>query len=255
MSDALDGPLLSVEDLSYTYESRQQALRAVSFQVSEGELVALVGRNGAGKSTLLRCLAGWARPAQGEVQVLGLSLARAERQVRRHVILVPDTPSFYDELTAWEHLQLVAQAHRLQGWEAEARKLLERLDLWPARASYPFTLSRGMRHKLAICLALTVAPRLLLLDEPLGPLDPLSANYLWRTLAERRAAGMGIVLSSHQLPAGCEPDRYLVLERGALIAQGRPVELASAFGLEGQPPMDQVLRAVLGAAEADDNAG
>jgi ABC-2 type transport system ATP-binding protein len=250
-----DAPLLSVEGVTYTYESRQRALSDVSFQVSPGELVALVGRNGAGKSTLLRCLAGWARPTEGDVRILGLSLASAEREARGSVTLVPDTPSFYDELTAWEHVQLVAQAHRLQGWEAEASKLLQRLDLWPARDAYPFTFSRGMRHKLAICLALTVGPRLLLLDEPLGPLDPLSAQFLWRALLDRRTGGMGIVLSSHQLPAGCEPDRYLVLEQGALIAQGAPEELGSAFGLGAGAPMDALLRAALDRAEAGRDAG
>ncbi len=249
--DAVPGaPLLAVEGLGYTYQSGRPVLSGVTFEVSAGELVALVGRNGAGKSTLLRCIAGWALPAEGQVRILGLTVAAAEREVRRYVALVPDTPSFYDELTAWEHLQLVAQAHRLPGWEVRARKLLEAFELWPDRAAYPFTFSRGMRYKLAVCLALVVQPRLLLLDEPLGPLDPLSAEAMWRALGEQRALGAGILLSSHQLPPQGAPDRYLVLERGQLIAQGTPAELAG----EGEQALAAVLRAALAREAGDDVA-
>ncbi|HOG47250.1 MAG TPA: ABC transporter ATP-binding protein [Anaerolineae bacterium] len=246
-------PLLSVQGLSYAYAGQPPAVAGVSFEVAAGELVALVGRNGAGKSTLLRCLAGWSAPAAGHVRILGLGSREHERELRRYVTLVPDTPSFYDELTAWEHVQLVAQAHRLQGWQEKARALLERLDLWPGRGAYPFTFSRGMRYKLALCLALTVQPRLLLLDEPLGPLDPLSAEMLWRLLMEQRAAGAGIVLSSHQLPPQAEPDRYLILERGALIAQGAAAELAQ--GAPGRPSLEVLLRAALEAHEAEAGDG
>ena len=104
--------LLETANVSYAYGSLW-AVRDVSLHVQTGELVALVGRNGAGKSTLLRCLAGWAPVTAGEVRVLGLPVARAERAVREHVVLVPDTPPFYDELSAWEHLQFVAQVRRL----------------------------------------------------------------------------------------------------------------------------------------------
>src|SRR2546423_5407002 len=117
--------LLEAANVSYAYGSFW-AVSRVSLHLQSGELVALVGRNGAGKTTLLRCLAGWAPVTVGEVRVLGLPVARAERAVREHVVLVPDTPPFYDELSAWEHLQFVAQVGRLPPWQDRAQERLRR---------------------------------------------------------------------------------------------------------------------------------
>jgi ABC-2 type transport system ATP-binding protein len=236
--------LLSATGVCYEYGA-QPALSDVSLQVRAREIVALVGRNGAGKSTLLRCLAGWARPLAGKIHVLGLPVVAAERAVRQHVALVPDTPTFYDELTAWEHLQFFAQTHHLSGWEDRALKLLGRLGLWSSRQGYPFTFSRGMRYKLAICLALLIQPRLLLLDEPLGPLDPVSADILWDELRRSCSQGLGVMLSSHQFPPQVQPDRYLILEEGRIIARGTPGEISASLAIAGDLSLGALLRAAL----------
>lgn len=217
-------PLLLVHQLSYQY-GYSPALNDLSFSLAAGELSVLIGRNGAGKSTLLRCIAGWTQTTQGEIRVQGRLINQHERWLRKHVVLIPDMPPFYEELTAWEHLQFVAQLHRLTHWEETAKTLLTNFGLWSNRESFPFMFSRGMRYKLALCLALLLKPALLLLDEPLGPLDPLSADYLWGELVRYQKQGMGILLSSHQMPEGIEPDRYLVMEQGQMPLQGTPEEL------------------------------
>jgi ABC-2 type transport system ATP-binding protein len=218
--------VLAVKDLGYRY-GQNWALRDIAFMLERGTLTVLAGRNGAGKSTLLRCLAGWAQPTRGEVELLGVKMYSFERQARTRVLLVPDTPPFYDELTEWEHVQFVAQANRLSGWEAPAESWLHQFGLWAARDAYPFSLSRGMKYKLALCLALMLTPPLLLLDEPLGPLDPVSAGLLWDELERRRDAGMTILLSSHQTPP-VDPDRYLLMENGVLIGDFSPQEAGAA---------------------------
>ena len=246
-------PLLAVRNLSYEYGALL-ALDDVTFELWPGELVALVGRNGAGKSTLLRCMAGWTRATDGEVRVRGTRIQDNERAVRRYLSLVPDTPPFYDDLTAWEHLQLVAQTHRIAGWQATAEMLLNAFGLWAGRRSYPFTFSRGMRYKLALCLALLVEPLVLLLDEPLGPLDPVSAAFLWDELERRRSDGMAILLSSHQLPAGVQPDRYLVLEQGYVIADGSPAELTKTFDMSGPLALGSLLDRAIAVSEEEEDA-
>ncbi|MDD9955463.1 MAG: ABC transporter ATP-binding protein [Anaerolineaceae bacterium] len=246
--NADDAPrdLLRVQGLGYKYGSFH-ALSDVSFQAGAGELIALVGRNGAGKSTLLRCIAGWSRASDGEVHIMGQALAENERQAREHVVLLPDTPPFYDELTAWEHLQFAAQSHGWRDWEDEGEDLLERYGLFNNRDAFPFAFSRGMRYKLAMCMALLVEPKILLMDEPLGPLDPVSADELWIELNRHRNEGMTILLSSHQLPHEAWPDRYLIMEQGEIIGQGTPDELRASLGLGADDPLtlDSMLRAAL----------
>lgn len=242
-------PLLLVEGVSYRYGSFQ-ALADVDLRAERGELIALVGRNGAGKSTLLKCIAGWTQPSDGEIHVMGRRLRTAERWTREHIILVPDKPPFYDELTAWEHLQFNAQAHHLSGWQDRAAYLLERYGLITNRDAFPFAFSRGMQYKLALCMGLLIEPSLLLLDEPLGPLDPVSADDLWDELNRHRDEGMTILLSSHQLPADAHPDRYVIMEGGEVIGQGTPDALRAIFHLDGPLTLDTMLRAAIRARKA-----
>ncbi len=211
-------PVAEIDQLGYSYGS-VPVLREISLTLYAGEITVLIGRNGAGKTTLLRCLAGWSRATTGEVRLDGMSLGQNERLARARVVLVPDTPTFYDALTAWEHLQLVAQLHRLAAWQERAAQLLDVFALGAQRDAYPFTFSRGMRHKLALSMALLLSPPLLLLDEPFAPLDPQSAVDLWAALQARRAAGTAVLLSSHALPGKAYPDRYVVIDGGQIITQ------------------------------------
>ena len=240
-----DGPLLKVSGVSYKYGSFH-ALSNATFEVDRGQLVALVGRNGAGKSTLLRCIAGWTRASEGEIHILGQPIADNERHVREHVVLLPDTPPFYDELPAWEHLQFVAQAHGWSNWESEAEDLLDRYGLLTNRDAFPFAFSRGMRYKLALCMALLIEPKILLMDEPLGPLDPVSADELWIELNRHRNDGMTIILSSHQLPQEAYPDQYFIMEQGEIIARGTPDQLRKSLKIgDDALTLDSMLRAAI----------
>ncbi len=239
----MTAPLLQLTDVSYTYGS-YRALNQVSFEVEAGEMVVLAGRNGAGKTTLLRCIAGWSQVTQGQVEPMGTSIYRTERAMRRKLILVPDTPPFYNDLTVGEHLQFIAQVNRVANWRTTAQGLLKRFGLAANQAALPVALSRGQRYKLALCMALLVDPQLLLLDEPFGPLDPFSAHQLWDELWARRARGNTVFLSSHQSPLNVRPDRYLFLEAGELIADGTPDDLKEALQAESDS-LDDLLRATI----------
>lgn len=207
---------ITVQGLEAQYGG-YHALTGVDLTLPEGQYSALVGENGAGKSTLLRCLAGWQRPQKGSVMVGGLHIESHERQMRQWIKLVPDTPQFYPELTAWEHLAWVAQAHALQSWEQSAASLLGVFGLDSNRQSYPASFSRGMQYKLALAMTLLTQPMVILLDEPFGPLDPYSQEYLAKRLREAADSGMTVLASTHVLPEDYPPDRFVVLDQGAVI--------------------------------------
>lgn len=225
--------MLIVNDLSYQYGANS-VLSNLSFQLPEGALIGLVGRNGSGKSTLLRCLAGWSTPTNGSIEINNLSLFRGEKQFRQRVVFVPDTPDFYDELTAWDHLQLVSQLYRIKNWQERASELLEQFQLFDTRFAFPFTFSRGMRYKLALCMAFVVAPPLLLLDEPFGPLDSLISRHLWTMLREYCATGKTVLFSSHVLSDAGHPDLFLVLRNHQVsILEGAQVSSLAGVLDEG----------------------
>ncbi len=231
-------PLLSALDLRYRYGAFE-ALRGVSLNLGAGELVALVGRNGAGKSTLLRCLAGWYQVEAGSVRS-----GPAQNAAPCRVVLVPDTPSFYAELTAWEHLQFISQLHGRVSWQAEAGQLLKALGLKGHERAYASSFSRGMQYKLALAVALLSRPEVLLLDEPFGPLDALSSEALYGELRRFAAEGRAVLVSAHQMPQAVAPDRFLLLENGELLVDAAAEELMQRYDLPAIHGED-LLRAAL----------
>lgn len=193
--------MIEIKDLSYKY-GVHQVLDHIEFNLPEESITVLVGRNGAGKSTLLRCIAGWTLPTKGDVILNGVSLRESEKAFREQIIFVSDTPDFYDELTAWEHIQFVAQLHGVSDWESDAEDLFDDFYLSNHRDAFPFTFSRGMRYKLALAMALIVSPAVLMLDEPFAPLDATARADLWQRLIDYREAGKLVLFSAHSLPEG-----------------------------------------------------
>ena len=193
------------------------ALNHVTFQVPEGQYLALLGENGAGKSTLLRALAGWFRATSGTITINDCHWEQQERKMRQIVKLVPDTPQFYPDLTVAEHLELVAKANRVSDWQEAAQNLLVSLGISQQPRAYPSSFSRGMQYKLALTMALITRPQLLLLDEPFGALDPYSQSHLADKIRQLAAEGQSVVLSTHVLPDNAPPHRIVILDQGHLV--------------------------------------
>lgn len=213
-------PLLEATDLSHQYGSFQ-ALAPINLTLRAGEILVLEGPNGSGKSTLLLCLSGLLRPATGEVRVEGFDLYADEREAKRRIAFVPDVPRFYTELTAWEHLRFLAQAHdAMDGFEDRAEQLLKELDLWEARDLFPHLFSRGMSLKLGLAFALIRPFKVLLLDEPTSALDEESTRLLIKRVSSLREQGAGILLSTHDpgMKLGWA-DRVWTIRNGELIGQ------------------------------------
>lgn len=217
--DAALQPALRVCDLAYRYAAIE-VFADVSFVLDQGSIAFLVGPNGAGKSTLFRCLAGWAPFRTGTIELFGDRFDGANRMQRRAIAYVPDVPTFYDDLTAEEHILFLQRANGIARGHKDADALMESFGLAAHKDRYPSTYSRGMKQKLALVIALAARPRLLLLDEPYGPLDPDVSEVLSGLLDEARSAGVSALVSCHHDVVGIEPDKLLRLEDGRLHEQG-----------------------------------
>lgn len=211
--------LVEVEALRFDYPGHA-ALRGLSFKLQRGSVTALVGPNGAGKTTLLRCLAGLERPPAGRIQIDGLDLAEAPREVHTRIGYLPDHFGLYEDLSVRRCLQYAAWSRRVPVDETAQRidEVLAAVDLREQLQARAGSLSRGQRQRVALAQALIHRPALLLLDEPASGLDPdarLRFADLMRKLAAR---GMTLLVSSHilaELDSYCT--RMLVLREGLLV--------------------------------------
>ena len=194
-----------------------RVLRDVSFQVEEGEYVALMGPNGAGKTTLLRLLAGLARPTAGSITVAGVDLNQAGPGLRRRIGFVSHDALLYPELTGRENLAFHARLFGVADVETSIAALDAILDLAPILDRPAGLLSRGNRQRLTLARALLHAPRILLLDEPYTGLDEDASTRLTGILQSLVASGRTVILTTHDrglLEAG--PRRVVRIEDGVL---------------------------------------
>ena len=215
---------LRAEGLSFRY-ARSEVWSDVAFRINPGQIAFLTGPNGSGKSTLLRCLAGWSMPSEGTVEVFGRPFDGSDRAVRREIAFVPDVPSFYDDLTAAEHIRFVLDANRVPDAADEARRLLDGLGLAAHADRFPSSYSRGMRLKLALVLAFMRKPRLLLLDEPFSAMDTYLREGLRLELAKviRDYDGVTVMVTHDRDEAYQLCDNLLLLDRGAGFLSGGDV--------------------------------
>ncbi|WIY00771.1 ABC transporter ATP-binding protein [Amycolatopsis mongoliensis] len=215
-------PAIQVEGLTKAY-GRTTALREVSFALDPGEVFGYLGPNGAGKTTTLRLLMGMIRPTSGAARVLGMDSWREAVAVHRVVGYVPGETRLYDRLTGRQH---VAYFGHLRGDPGEKRAtvLAGRLDLDLDRPTR--SLSKGNRQKLAVVLALMSEPRVLILDEPSGGLDPLVQHEFHALLREHTTTGGSVLFSSHVLAEVQRvADRIGVLRAGRLVTVDRVDDL------------------------------
>jgi len=213
------------------------ALAGISFAVAAGEVVGLLGHNGAGKTTTIRLLLGLLAPHGGTVRVFGLEPLVDGERVRARTGVVGEAPGLDERLTARELLHVFADLYDLPAEEQRRRvpQLLEQFGLLEAADRRVGTFSAGMRQRLALARCLLHDPELLLLDEPTTALDPVAAHQVRELIAERRREGRTILLATHNLDEAerlC--DRVVILERGRVLVEGNPRELAAALGVPAQ---------------------
>lgn len=203
----------------------QIALDRVSLEVPPGVVFALLGENGAGKTTAIRILLGLAEADSGESQVLGLSSRRQGLEIRRRVGYVPERPTLYDWMTVAE-IGWFAAGFYADGYFQRYLDLIRQFEL-PERRKIR-ALSKGMRAKVSLSLAMAHDPELLVLDEPTSGLDALVRREFLQSMIERAAAGQTVFLSSHQIgEVERVADIVAIIRDGHLLLVERLDELKS----------------------------
>lgn len=208
------------------YDAETPAIRDVEFTVGPGELVGLIGPNGAGKSTTVKAMMGLLKHCQGEVRIDG---------ARGTYAYVPEQPVFYDELTLWEHLELAAAAAEMseQQFQRKVFTLLDQFRLRDAIHRYPAAFSKGMQQKMMLIIGFLSEPDLFIVDEPFVGLDPIATKQFQDLLAQERARGAGVVMSTHVLDTAekiC--DHFVLIHDGTMIADGTLADMRRISGLD-----------------------
>jgi ABC-2 type transport system ATP-binding protein len=225
-------PAIAVDALVHRYGDRE-ALRGVSFEVAEGEILGLLGPNGGGKTTLFRVLSTLLRPTSGTVRVGGFDVGREPRDVRRQLGVVFQSPALDPLLPVGANLQCHGALYGLHGHDLEQRivGVLEALSLSDRRHSMVKLLSGGLQRRVEIAKALIPDPRVLALDEPSSGLDPNARREVWEHLHRRRADhGTTVLLTTHAMDEAAMCDRVAILHEGRLVAVGTPGELTATIG-------------------------
>jgi len=231
--------MLKIEDI-HVYYGAIHAVKGVSFEVNDGEIVALIGENGAGKSTILKTISGLMHPRAGTIEFMGENIAHmdAYKLVRKGLAHVPEGRRIFLQMTVQDNLEMGAFTQK----EVSKQDLDMVFDLFPRlkerRKQIAGTLSGGEQQMLAMSRALMSKPKLMMLDEPSMGLAPILVDQIFDIIRNLHAAGTTILLVEQNASKALEiADRAYVLETGSVTLSGSGAELAQS---------DDVRKAYLG---------
>jgi ABC-2 type transport system ATP-binding protein len=199
------------------------AVDGVSLAIEAGEVFGILGPNGAGKTTTLEMIEGLTDIDSGEAFVDGISVIGNPNRVKEIIGVQLQANEYFDHLTLADLLTLFSRLFRR---DDDPKTLLARVNLEEKADAKPASLSGGQKQRFSIASALVNEPKVLFLDEPTTGLDPQAKRNLWRLVEELNAAGMTVVLTTHNMEEAehlC--DRIAIMDHGKIIAEGTPAEL------------------------------
>ncbi|AUR02262.1 ABC transporter, ATP-binding protein [Phaeobacter inhibens] len=223
--------ILSIRDLEKTYEGGFQALKGVSLDIEEGEILALLGPNGAGKTTLISTVCGITTPTSGHVSVGGHDIIEDFRAARSLIGLVPQEINLEPFETVWNSVRFSRGLFGKPRNDALLEEILRKLSLWDKRKSRIMELSGGMKRRVLIAKALSHDPRILFLDEPTAGVDVELRKDMWDVVAELKRDGVTIILTTHYIEeAEAIADRVGVITNGEILLVEEKARLMAQLG-------------------------
>lgn len=224
-------PILRINDLRKTYKGGFEALKGVTLDIEEGEILALLGPNGAGKTTLISTICGITVPTSGTAIVAGHDTVIDYRKARDLIGLVPQEINLEPFETVWNTVRLTRGLFGKRRDDALLEKILRRLSLWDKKSSRIKELSGGMKRRVLIAKALSHEPRVLFLDEPTAGVDVELRKDMWEIVADLKADGVTIILTTHYIEeAEAISDRVGVIDDGQLLLLEEKEHLMARMG-------------------------
>jgi polar amino acid transport system ATP-binding protein len=221
------GPIIQIKDVSKRF-GRVEALRGVSLDVGEGEVVVIVGPSGSGKTTLLRCINRLEEYEEGTIVVDGMTLDNTSNinAIRSEVGMVFQSFNLFAHLTALQNLvlaQCIVRKRSREDAEKVARALLAKVGIPEKAKAHPAQLSGGQEQRVAIARALAMNPKIMLFDEPTSALDPEMIKEVLDVMTSLAKEGMTMVVVSHEMGfARAAADRVIFMDEGLIIEQATP---------------------------------
>ena len=239
-------PIITIDSLSKTYETGFKALKGISLEIKEGEILALLGPNGAGKTTLISAICGIVSPSAGTVTVAGKDIIKDFRQTREIIGLVPQELTIGSFETVWGTVNFSRGLFGCKKDEAYLEQLLKDLSLFDKKNDELRALSGGMKRRVLIAKALSHEPKILFLDEPTAGVDVELRKDMWAIVRKLRASGVTIILTTHYIEEAEEvADRVGVINNGELLLVEEKDQLMVNFGkkqllLELSEPVESI---------------
>ena len=210
--------IITIKQLSKTYASGFQALKAIDLDIERGEIFALLGPNGAGKTTLINIVCGIVKPGTGHVSVDGHDIVQDYRAARAKIGLVPQELSTDAFESVWSTVSFSRGLFGKPPNPGHIEKVLRDLSLWDKKDSKIMALSGGMKRRVLIAKALSHEPQILFLDEPTAGVDVELRQGMWQMVRKLRESGVTIILTTHYIEEAEEmADRIGVISKGELI--------------------------------------
>ena len=226
-------PIISVSGLEKIYHSGEQALRGVSLEIREGEILALLGPNGAGKTTLISTICGLTTPSMGQITVGGYDIITDYRAARSLIGLVPQEVALEPFEKVINTVKFSRGLFGLPPNAAYIEQILRQLSLWDKHNTPIKELSGGMKRRVLIAKALSHQPKILFLDEPTAGVDVELRKDMWDVVDRLKAAGVTIVLTTHYIEeAEAIADRVGVITDGTILLVEDKDKLMAQMGIK-----------------------
>ena len=225
--------MLKIERLTKIYQKNKKAVDNITLEIKDGEIFGFIGHNGAGKTTTLKCCVGILNFEEGEITLDGLSIKKDPVDFKKQIAYIPDNPDLYEQLTGIQYLNFISDIYEINERNEMIEKYSDIFGIKDVLGNMISSYSHGMKQKLALTSAIIRKPKLLILDEPFGGLDPKASFQVKEIMKEMCKEGTSIFFSTHVLEVAekiC--DHVAIIKDGKIVAYGTMDEIKGDKSLE-----------------------